>query len=101
MFFQGYLIWYHKTHPRAQRLNTYETGRKALRQSFYDVCHKVVADDVGKEITSVRRFRGFKDLQCYLRVAGLSDSTFGNHIPEGQESQDDGIDWDDIMPVHG
>ena len=51
-----YLIWYHKGHPRAQRLNTYETVWKTLRQLYYDVCHKPVANDVGKEITNVSDF---------------------------------------------
>ncbi len=55
MPFKGYLIWYHKTHPRAQRLNTYETVWKTLRQLYYDVSYTVVADDVGKEITNVGR----------------------------------------------
>lgn len=55
MSFKGYLIWYHKTHPRAQRLNTYESVWKTLRQLYYDMCHKVVVDDVGKEITNVSR----------------------------------------------
>ncbi|KAI4191879.1 MAG: hypothetical protein LQ350_008723, partial [Teloschistes chrysophthalmus] len=49
-FFKGYLIWYHKTHPRARRLNTYESVWKSLRQLYYDTCYKVVAHDVGKEI---------------------------------------------------
>ncbi|KAL9576434.1 MAG: hypothetical protein Q9203_007748, partial [Teloschistes exilis] len=51
-FFKGYLIWYHKTHPRARRLNTYESVWKSLRQLYYDTCYKVVAHDVGKEITN-------------------------------------------------
>lgn len=56
MSFKGYLIWYYKTHPRARRLNTYESVWKTLRQLYYDICHKVVADDVGKKITNVRPF---------------------------------------------
>ncbi|KAL8640700.1 MAG: hypothetical protein Q9228_002414, partial [Teloschistes exilis] len=50
--FRGYLFWYRKNHPRAVRLNTYESVWKALRQLYYDTCHKVVDDDVGKEITN-------------------------------------------------
>jgi hypothetical protein len=61
MSFKGYLIWYYKTHPRAKRLNTYETVWKTLRQLYYDGCYKVVADDMGKEITNVSR------LQCCRR----------------------------------
>ena len=54
--FKGYLIWYYKPHPRARRLNTYESVWKTLRQLYYDICHKVVADDGGEEITNVRPF---------------------------------------------
>lgn len=54
MSFKGHLIWYHKTHPRARRLNTYESVWKTLRQLYFDICYKVVADNVGKEITNVR-----------------------------------------------
>lgn len=69
--FKGYLIWYHKGHPRAQRLNTYETVWKTLRQLYYDVCHKPVANDVGKEITNVSDFESClpsspSDLTQYL-----------------------------------
>ncbi|KAL9577662.1 MAG: hypothetical protein Q9203_007379, partial [Teloschistes exilis] len=59
MSFKGYLIWYYKTHPRARRLNTYESLWKTSRQLYYDTCHKVVADDVGKEITNV--LKGMRD----------------------------------------
>ena len=58
MSFKGYLIWYHKTHPHAQRLNTYESVWKLLRQLYYDICHKVVASDVGEEVTNVRLYGG-------------------------------------------
>lgn len=34
--FQGYLIWYHKSHPRTRRLNTFESHWKSLRQLYYD-----------------------------------------------------------------
>lgn len=60
MSFKGYLIWYYKTHPYAQRLNTYESVWKTLRQLYYDRYHKVVADDVSKEITNIRHFRYFQ-----------------------------------------
>lgn len=56
MSFKGYLVWYHKTHPRARRLNTYESVWKTLRQLYYDICHKAMVDDVGKEIINVRPF---------------------------------------------
>lgn len=52
MSFKGYLIWYHKTHPRAQRLHTYESVWKTLCQLYYEVFHKVAVDDVGKEIAN-------------------------------------------------
>lgn len=69
MSFKGYLIWYHKTHPRAQSLNTYESVWKTLRQLYYEVFHKVAADAVGKEITNVSRLRcsrtGGLDLTVY------------------------------------
>lgn len=58
MSFKGYLIRYYKTHPRARRLNTYESVWKTLRQLYYDICHKVLADDIGKEITRARLFLG-------------------------------------------
>lgn len=51
--FQGYLIWYHKTHPRARRLNTYESHWKGLRQLYYDTTWKVVDEHVGKLVTTV------------------------------------------------
>ncbi|MCJ1473138.1 hypothetical protein MMC13_001789 [Lambiella insularis] len=50
--FKGYLIWYHNTHPRAKRLNTYESVWKTLRQLYYDTCRKVVEKDIGVEITN-------------------------------------------------
>ena len=51
--FKGYLIWYHKTYPLAKQLNSYESRWKNLRQLYYDTFHKVLADDVGKEVTNV------------------------------------------------
>ena len=51
--FKGYLIWWHKTHPRCQRLNSYESLWKCLRQIYYEVTHFVIPDPVGLEITNV------------------------------------------------
>lgn len=34
--FKGYLIWYHNQHPRAKRLNTFESVWKGIRQLYYD-----------------------------------------------------------------
>ncbi len=50
---QGYLIWYHKHHPRARRLNTFESHWKGLRQLYYDTTWKVVDEHVGKLVTTV------------------------------------------------
>ena len=52
MSFKDYFIWYHKTYPRARRLNIYENAWKTLRELHYDKCHKVMADDADKEITN-------------------------------------------------
>ncbi|KAL8724132.1 MAG: hypothetical protein Q9166_008119 [cf. Caloplaca sp. 2 TL-2023] len=48
--FKGYLIWYHKQHPRARRLNTFESVWKGIRQVYYDTYGVVVGDSVGKEV---------------------------------------------------
>ena len=70
--FKSYLVWYYKTHPRAQRLNTYESVWKTLRQLYHDICHKVAADNVAKEITNVRLFFGsFPTKQAWLTVYSI------------------------------
>lgn len=67
MSFNSYLILYYKTHPRARRLNKYESVWETLRQLYYDICHKVVADGVGKKIPNVRLFMELS------HQAGLAD----------------------------
>ncbi len=51
--FGGYLMWYRSHHPRARRLNTFESHWKILRQLYYDKTWKVVDKDVGKFVTTV------------------------------------------------
>ncbi len=51
--FGGYLIWYRRNHPRARRLNTFESHWKILRQLYYDKTWKVVDEGVGKIVTTV------------------------------------------------
>ncbi len=57
MWFKGFLIWYQKTHLRARRLSTFESVWKWLRQVYYDTYYKVIAKDVGEEITNVCYFQ--------------------------------------------
>ena len=77
MSFKGYLIWYHKTHPRAQRLNTYESVWKLLSQLYYDLCHKVVDSDVGEEVTNVCLLGGFSIRHAWLNASSIS---MGNSV---------------------
>ncbi len=51
--FIGFLIWYAKNHPRARRLNSYESLWKSLRQLYYDEAQKVMDESVGKLVTRV------------------------------------------------
>lgn len=51
--FKGYLIWYHSQHPRAKRLNTFESVWKGIRQFYYDTHGVAVRDSVGKEVAKV------------------------------------------------
>ena len=51
--FKGYLMWYHREHPRAKRLNTFESIWKGIRQLYYDTHRVAVRDSVGKEVAKV------------------------------------------------
>lgn len=51
--FAGYLNWYAKKHPRARRLNAYESIWKGIRQVYYDTTRKVVDPAVGKPVSRV------------------------------------------------
>lgn len=55
--FIGFLIWYEKNHPRARRLNSYESLWKGLRQLYYDEVQKVMDESVGKLVTKVTPLR--------------------------------------------
>ena len=48
-----YFVWYRKGHPRAKRLNTYESLWKGLRQLYYDQTQRAIDDSVGKPVTDV------------------------------------------------
>ncbi|KAI4173581.1 MAG: hypothetical protein LQ346_008404, partial [Caloplaca aetnensis] len=48
--FKAYLHWYQSQHPRAKRLNTFESVWKGIRQLYYDVHGVAVEDSVGKDV---------------------------------------------------
>lgn len=44
--FKLYLLWYHRQHPHAKRLNTFESVWQGIRQLYFDV-HGVAVKDSG------------------------------------------------------
>ena len=52
--FKGYLLWYHMQHPRAKRLNTFESMWKGIRQLYYDRYGNIEKDSVDKEVPKVK-----------------------------------------------